>query len=125
MTISELSRRTHASDSGWIRPILYVLCFIAAAAALRRIVALLIVNVSTSRAGPFGDLDAAFAARRALTLAHVIPALAFVLLLPLWFSVRFRANELGHRRLTWILFALGAVVGITALPLVANPVGGA
>ena len=108
----------------WTRPVLYILCFIAAAAALRRIVALVIVGAS-SRAGQSADLDAAFAARKALTLAHIIPALAFVLLLPLWFSVRMRSNEPAHRRLTWLLFALGFIVGITAIPLVANPVGGA
>jgi hypothetical protein len=110
--------------STWTRPVLYILCFIAAAAALRRIVALLIVSTS-SRVGQYADLDAAFAARKALTLAHIIPALAFVLLLPLWFSAKMRSNEPARRRLTWLLFALGFVVGITAIPLVANPVGGA
>jgi hypothetical protein len=110
-------------NPAWTRPVLYILCFIAAAAALRRIVALLILSAS-SRAGQYADLDAAFATRKGLTLAHIIPALIFVLLLPLWFSVRMRSNHLAHRRLTWLLFALGFVVGITAIPLVANPVGG-
>jgi hypothetical protein len=110
-------------NPAWTRPVLYILCFIAAAAALRRIVALLIVNASP-RADQLAQLDAAFAARKGLTLAHIIPALIFVLLLPLWFSVRMRRDEPAHRRLTWLLFALGFVVGITAIPLVANPVGG-
>ena len=109
---------------GWTRPVLYILCLIAAAAALRRIVALLIVGAS-SRAGQYANLDADFAARKGLTLAHIVPALIFVLLLPLWFSVRVRLNQQLHRRLTWILFALGFIVGITAIPMVANPVGGA
>jgi hypothetical protein len=107
-----------------MRSVLYVLCLIAAAAALRRIVALLIVQ-ATARAGQYGELDAAFAARKALTLAHIIPALAFVLLLPFWFSVRLRAREALHRRISWALFVLGFIVGITAIPLVASPVGGA
>ena len=112
---------THTAEHpGWTRPVLYILCFIAAAAALRRIVALLITTAS-SRAGQY----AAFAARKALTLAHIVPALAFVLLLPLWFSAKTRRDEPVHRRITWLLFALGFVVGITAIPLVANPVGGA
>lgn len=111
-------------NSSWTRPILYILCLIAAAAALRRIVALMIVSAS-SRAGQYAALDAAFADRRGLTLAHIIPALAFVLLLPLWFSARMRTNEPAHRRLTWLLFALGLVVGLTAIPMAANPVGGA
>ena len=112
-------------NPAWTRPVLYILCFIAAAAALRRIVALLVAKAATAPAGPFGGLDAAFAARKGLTLAHIIPALVFVLLLPLWFSARMRTNEPTHRRLTWLLFALGFIVGITAIPLVANPVGGA
>jgi hypothetical protein len=115
----------HSSrNSSWTRPVLYILCFIAAAAALRRIVALLIVSAS-SRAGQYADLDAAFAARKGLTLAHIIPALIFVLTLPLWFSVKVRLNDPVHRRITWLLFALGTIVGITAIPMVANPVGGA
>ena len=110
--------------SSWTRVVLYILCFIAAAAALRRIVALLIPSASV-RASQLAELDAAFAARKALTLAHIIPALILVLLLPLWFSARMRSNQPAHRRLTWLLFALGAIVGLTAIPLVANPVGGA
>ncbi len=111
-------------QSAWMRPVLYVLCFIAAAAALRRMVALLLVETS-ARAGQFGELDAAFAARKALTLAHIVPALIFVLLLPLWFSARLRSKETLHRRISWALFVLGFVIGITAIPLVATPVGGA
>ena len=113
-----------SQNSSWTRPVLYILCFIAAAAALRRIVALLMVRTS-SRVGQYADLDAAFATHKGLTLAHIIPALVFVLLLPLWFSVKMRSNEPAHRRLTWQLFALGTVVGLTAIPMVANPVGGA
>ncbi|WP_051978607.1 DUF2306 domain-containing protein [Edaphobacter aggregans] len=115
---------TNTEHPSWTRPVLYILCFIAAAAALRRIVALLMVSAS-ARAGQLADLDATFAARKGLTLAHIIPALALVLLLPVWFSARMRSNPPAHRRLTWALFALGFVVGITAIPLVANPVGGA
>jgi hypothetical protein len=110
-------------STGLMRPLLYILCVIAAAAALRRIVALLLAGAS-ARAGVYGQLDADFAARKALTLAHIVPALFFVVLLPLWFSVRVRRRESAHRRLTWILFALGFVVGITAIPMVAKPVGG-
>lgn len=113
-----------SQNSSWRRPVLYILCFIAAAAALRRIVALLMVSTS-SRVGQYADLDATFATHKGLTLAHIIPALIFVLLLPLWFSVKMRSNEPAHRRLTWLLFALGTIVGLTAIPMVANPVGGA
>ena len=125
MTQAPIRTADHpATSSSWTRPVLYILCFIAAAAALRRIVALLITSAS-ARAGQYADLDAAFAARKGLTLAHIIPALIFVVLLPLWFSAKMRSKEPVHRRLTWLLFALGFIVGITAIPLVANPVGGA
>jgi hypothetical protein len=120
MTSTAANESTH---SNWTRVVLYILCFIAAAAALRRIVALLLVKAST-RPGQFGDLDAAFAAHKALTLAHVVPALCFVLLLPLWFSERMRRKEQVHRRITAVLFVLGFIVGLTAIPMVANPVGG-
>ncbi|HEU4636107.1 MAG TPA: DUF2306 domain-containing protein [Edaphobacter sp.] len=119
-----MARPDPSGRTGWTRPVLFILCFIAAAAALRRIVALLLVGDS-ARAGQYGNLDAAFAAHKALTLAHIIPALFFVVLLPLWFSSRVRRRESAHRRLTWILFALGFVVGLTAIPMAANPVGGA
>jgi hypothetical protein len=116
-------RQSSRKHSPWMRSVLYVLCFIAAAAALRRIVALLILQTA-ARAGQFGELDAAFAARKALTLAHIIPALVFVLLLPFWFSLTVRRKEALHRRISWALFILGFVVGLTAIPLVASPVGG-
>lgn len=119
-----MARPDSSGRTGWTRPVLLILCFIAAAAALRRIVALLLVGAST-RAGQYGNLDATFAAHKALTLAHVIPALFFVLLLPLWLSVRMRRKQSAHRSLTWILFALGFVVGLTAISMAAHPVGGA
>jgi hypothetical protein len=119
-----MARPDSSTRTGWTRPVLFILCFIAAAAALRRIVALLLVGASP-RAGQYGNLDATFAAHKALTLAHIVPALFFVVLLPLWFSARMRRKQSAHRRLTWILFAFGFVVGITAIPMAANPVGGA
>jgi membrane-associated HD superfamily phosphohydrolase len=107
-----------------MRSVLYILCLIAAAAALRRIVALLLVGASSS-AGQYAKLDRVFADHKSLTLAHIVPALLFVVLLPLWFSARVRGKEQAHRRLTTILFVLGFIVGLTAIPMVAHPVGGA
>ena len=63
------NRLVQPSSPGWTRPILYILCFIAAAAALRRIVALLLVGAS-SRAGHYADLDRTFADHKSLTLAQ-------------------------------------------------------
>jgi hypothetical protein len=100
-----------------------LLCFIAAAAAVRRIVALS-TGPSAATVPQLAALDAAFASRRTLTLAHIIPALLFVLLLPAWFSRLVRDHATAHRRITYALFLLGAVVGVTAIPLSLHPVGG-
>lgn len=115
---------SESHKSGWTRPVLYLLCLIAAAAALRRMVALLLVGAST-RTGQYANLDRVFADHKALTLAHIVPALIFVLLLPLWFSARMRSQEQAHRRITTLLFILGWIVGLTAIPMAAHPVGGA
>ena len=100
-----------------------LLCLIGAAAALRRILELLLPPSSSGPAA-LQMLDTHFAARKALTLAHLFPALAFVLILPLWFSSRIRARDHLHRRITVALFILGAVIGVTALLLSTQPVGG-
>lgn len=102
---------------------LYGLCFIGAAAAVRRI-AVLLFPPSAPRTAELGNLDAQFASHSGLTLAHVVPALIFVVLLPFWFSRRVRSSGTAHRRVSWTLLVLGAVVGLTALPMAALPVGG-
>ena len=104
-----------------------LLCLIAAAAAIRRIVVLALPPNPAPlapNAAPNAALDALFAARRGLTLAHIVPALGFVALLPFWFMDRMRARPALHRRITLALFVLGAVVGLTAIPMSARPVGG-
>jgi hypothetical protein len=119
-----LARTTSDKPSVFKWVVLYGLCFIGAAAALRRISVLLLPTAAPQAAVQLAKLDAQFAARSTLTLLHIVPALFFVVLLPGWFSGRMRENQGVHRRLTWVLFVLGAVVGLTALPLVARPVGG-
>ncbi|HEY1807718.1 MAG TPA: DUF2306 domain-containing protein [Acidobacteriaceae bacterium] len=109
--------RRSASAAIWT-PFL-LLCLIAVAAVIRR----LVVFILPPAADPTG-LDAAFAYRRALTLAHILPALVLVLLLPFWFSRRVRARPPIHRNITHALFVLGLVVGITAIPMSFRPVGG-
>ena len=116
-------RVASSGSSLFRRVVLWTLCFIGAAAAVRRIVALLIPATSP-RVQQMAELDAQFSRRTGLTLAHVVPALIFVVLLPAWFSRRVRENAPAHRRLTWVLLVLGAVIGLTALPLVTQPVGG-
>lgn len=68
--------------------------------------------------------DAAFASRSTLTMCHIVPALFFILLLPAGFSRRVRARTELHRKITYGLFALGAITGVTAFLLSLHPFGG-
>jgi hypothetical protein len=91
---------------------------IAVAVVLRRLVAL--AHPSTSGPPQLAGLDASFESHAMLTVAHIVPALIFVLLVPLYFSRRF-ASAVWLERL---LFLLGAIVGITAYAMSADAVGG-
>jgi hypothetical protein len=109
--------RRPASAAIWT-PFL-LLCLIAVAAAIRRFVVFMVPPA----ADPTG-LDAVFAPHKVLTLAHILPALVLVLLLPFWFSQRVRARPSIHSSITHALFVLGLIVGITAIPMSFHPVGG-
>lgn len=65
-------------------------------------------------------LDDAFASHAALTLAHIIPALLFVLLAPFAVFTRFSHLKWPER----ILFPLGGIVGATAYVMSAYSIGG-
>ena len=96
----------------------WICTVIAVAVVIRRLFAL----AAPSHSGPpqMAGLDDSFASHAALTLAHIIPALFFVLLSP--FVVFFR-----FARLQWperILFPLGAIVALTAYAMSAFAVGG-
>ena len=65
-------------------------------------------------------LDAVFASHAILTLSHILPALAFVVVTPFVFMGRF-ARAVWPERL---LFPLGAVVGVTAYSISTQAVGG-
>jgi hypothetical protein len=105
----------------WV--VLLVLCVIAAAAAVRRIVVLMVPPV-VERVPQLAALDLAIASHKALTLCHIVPALLFVALLPMWFMRRVRDRPEVHRRVTYALMILGGVIGVTALMLSLHPVGG-
>ena len=90
---------------------------IAVAVVVRRLVA--IAHPSQAAPPQIVALDAAFASHAALTLAHIVPAMAFVLLTPFVFLRR--AGAPWAERL---LFPLGAVVGLTAYAMSAYSVGG-
>jgi hypothetical protein len=93
-------------------------CVVIAVAVVARRVATLI---SPATGGPpqMAGLDAVFAGHAALTLAHILPAAAFVLLSP------FALSRLGGSR--WMMpafYALGAWVGATAYAMSRYAVGG-
>jgi hypothetical protein len=102
----------------WLRLGFWICIVIAVAVVIRRVVAL----AHPSQSGPpqLIQLDAAFASHTALTLTHVIPALAFVLLVPFIYIRRFAQAD----RLKRLLFALGLVVGVTAYAMSRYSVGG-
>jgi hypothetical protein len=96
----------------------WICIVIAVAVVLRRLFAL----AAPSHSGPpqMAGLDDSFASHAALTLAHIIPALFFVLLSPFVVFSRFARLQWPER----ILFPLGTIVGLTAYPMSAYAVGG-
>jgi uncharacterized membrane protein len=65
---------------------------------------------------PAVDLDAGFARDPLLTLAHIVPGLAFIVLGPFQFIPDLRRRHLELHRWTGRLFlACGLVIGVTAL----------
>ena len=102
----------------WLRVGFWVCIVIAVAVVLRRIVAL--EHPSQSAPPQLAELDAAFASHVALTLAHIVPALAFVVLTPFVYIRRFASAEWPKR----LLFPLGLLVGITAYAMSKYSVGG-
>jgi len=100
----------------WLRIGFWVCTAIAIAVVIRRISAL----AFPPRSAPpqLAALDAFFASHAALTLAHILPALAFVLVAPF---VVFRRRAAWTERL---IFPLGAIVGITAYAMSVDSVGG-
>jgi len=102
----------------WVKVGFWACIVIAVAAVIRRIYAL----AYPSQSGPpqVAALDAMFASHALLTLAHILPALAFVLIVP--FFVFRRSVETGWPE--HLLFPLGGVVGITAYAMSAYSVGG-
>ena len=101
----------------WARLGFWVCTAIAVAVVIRRIFALALPP--RSAAPQLAALDSFFASHAALTLAHIIPALAFVLVAPF---VVFRVSTRS-----WagqLIYPLGAVVGLTAYAMSVDSVGG-
>lgn len=113
-------RSSHDVYPTWLKVCFWICVVIAVAVVLRRVVVL-------ARPTPYGAagssqtaaLDAVFASHTALTLAHILPAMAFVLLCP--FVLLRRLSAVWAERL---FFPLGAWVGVTAYAMSSHPVGG-
>lgn len=116
-----LTTRSRFRRVMWIG--LIVLCVIAAAVAVRRMVAL----ASPPRNAPpqLAALDAAFAGKPILTLIHIVPGLIFVALVPFQFSRSFRNRHLRlHRWMGRTVMILGTIIGLSAVPMSRHPIGG-
>jgi len=103
----------------WLRVGFWVCVVIALAVAIRRVAAL----ASPSKSAPpqMAALDAVFASYAALTLTHVLFAMAFVLLAPFALSRRFG----GRRGVERAFLVLGLAVGATAYGMsIYSAVGG-
>jgi hypothetical protein len=102
---------------GWLKVGFWICVVIAVAVVLRRVAVL--VHPTQGGSSPTAGLDAVFASHTALTLAHILPAMAFVLLTP--FVLLRRTGGMWAERL---FFPLGAWVGLTAYAMSTHPVGG-
>lgn len=102
----------------WLRAGFWVCIAISAAVVIRRVMAL--AFPSQSAPPQMASLNHAFSSHAALTLAHILPALAFVLVTPFAVLRRFSRFAWPER---W-LFPLGAMVGITAYAMSVYSTGG-
>jgi Predicted membrane protein (DUF2306) len=102
----------------WLRIGFWACVVISVAVVFRRIVAL--AHPPQSPPPELAGLDAMFASHTALTLAHILPALAFVVCVPFVYLRRFAGAEWPER----LLFPLGMIVGITAYAMSIYSVGG-
>jgi uncharacterized membrane protein len=94
------------------------LAFIGLAVATRRAIVLFRPGALSAANNPATALDAHFANHRALTLAHILPAMLFMVLGPLQFvrSLRSKHPQL-HRWSGRIFLTASAVVGMTGLTM--------
>jgi hypothetical protein len=102
----------------WLRVGFWLCILISVAVVVRRVIILEFAPPS----GPpqTAELDRLFASHSVLTLAHILPALAFVGLTPFAVLLRFSRLDWPER---W-LFPLGGIVGITAYLMSNYSVGG-
>jgi hypothetical protein len=102
----------------WLRVGFWACIVISVAVVIRRVLAL--VHPTHSSSPQLAALDQFFASHATLTLAHILPALGFVLVSPF---VVFRSSD-EKAWPDYLLFPLGTVVGITAYAMSVHAVGG-
>jgi hypothetical protein len=102
------------------------LAFIGIAVAARRAAVMFIPAHASNPHNPAAALDAHFTDHRALTLAHVLPAMLFMLLGPLQFIKSLRAKHPAfHRWSGRVFLTSAAVIGVTGLTMAVRPtIGG-
>jgi uncharacterized membrane protein len=94
------------------------LAFIGVTVAVRRSIVLLKPGAMSARNNPAAELDKAFADRRTLTLAHILPGMLFMVLGPLQFVRGLRSKyPQVHRWCGRIFLTASAVVGVSGLTL--------
>jgi uncharacterized membrane protein len=94
------------------------LAFVGLAVATRRAIVLEHPGALSSRNNPAAALDEHFANERALTLAHVLPAMLFMILGPLQFVKRWRSKYPAfHRWSGRVFLCASAMVGTTGLTM--------
>ena len=94
------------------------LAFIGLAVATRRTIVLLKPGTMSSSKNPAMQLDAHFANHATMTLAHILPAMLFMVLGPLQFVRGLRAKyPQVHRWSGRIFLTASAAVGVTGLTM--------
>jgi uncharacterized membrane protein len=100
----------------WLWILIGFLTFIGIAVVARRYSVLMSPGPAAESLNPAKRLDANFARHRALTLAHIVPAVFFITFLPFQFANRLRVRfSKLHRWNGRVLVGLGAYVATTAL----------
>ena len=84
------------------------------------------IPAATPSKNPAANLDGHFASERVLVLAHVLPAMLFMVLGPLQFARKLRSKHPKfHRWSGGVFLTAGAVVGITGITMaLGDTIGG-
>jgi hypothetical protein len=114
--VSEPTEIKNGSRHPWLRGLVGFLTLIGIIVVARRYFVLMSPSISPASVNPAKDLNANFARHRGLTLAHIVPAVFYIALLPFQFTNRLRVRfPKLHRWNGRGLVGLGAYVAITAL----------